>query len=421
MSFINTLDSDFSNLKDIREKALNNFQSLGVPTPKHEEWKFTNIKRVFDVDYTKGASSTLSSDDIESVFIPSLEGNKIVFINGQYSAEYSSLIEGNSKINIQTFAEAAESSSEVFASYYSKQVNIDDEALTALNTAYAQDGVFIHVPKNEVVEELTTLYFLTDASKESVVSYPRNLIVVEENAQAKFVEVYKSFGENKSLVNPITEIIVEKYANCEHYKLQNDNINASQLGVIQVNQAKNSLFKQHIYSLRGDIIRNNLNHVLNGEHIESHMNGLYLLDGATHVDNHTVVDHKFPNCESHELYKGIADDSSRGVFNGKIFVREDAQKTNAFQSNRNIVLSDSATVNTKPQLEIWADDVSCSHGCTIGQLDTEAMFYMKSRGIGKKKAKALLMRAFALEVVERISIEPLRIYVEGLIDERLDG
>ena len=417
MSFINSLDTDFSNLKELREKALTSFKALGIPTPKNEEWKFTNIKKLFDVDYTKGAKSKLSNEQVQDVFIPGLEGNKIVFVNGEFKAELSTINPSN--LEISTFAEAANKSSEVFAKYYAKQSNIDDEAISALNTAYAQDGVFIYVPKNKVVEETTTLYFITDATTENVVSYPRNLIVVEENSQAKFVEVYKTIGSNNSLCNPISEVFVGKSAIVEHFKLQNDVETASQLSSINVDQSTSSVFKQHTYSFKGDVIRNNLTHTLNGEHIESHMNGLYLLDGSTHVDNHTNVDHKFPNCESHELYKGILDDKSRGVFNGKVFVRKDAQKTNAFQSNRNVLLSDSATINTKPQLEIWADDVSCSHGCTIGQLDKEALFYMNARGIGRQKAQALLMSAFAIEVIDRISIEALKVHVEGIIEARL--
>lgn len=421
MGYKDTLVADFkaTTLTDLRKEALDTFDKLDFPTLKNEEYKFTNVRSIAQTAFQTTETSTLTKDQITSAFIPNLEGNILVFINGVFSEENSNIVTDASKLKIQPLTKAIEENSEIFAANYGKVVDFSTDAFNALNTAYAQNGSFISVPKGKIVEEPINLYFLVDAQQNDTATFPRNLIVVGENAQVKIFETYKTFGTNKSFTNEITEIIVEKQAIVDFYRLQNDLDTASQIGTTQVKQAQNSVFTATTLSLTGELIRNNLNIILNGEHIESHMNGLYLLAGKTHVDNHTIADHKFPNCESHELYKGIMDDNTRGVFNGKIFVRKDAQKTNAFQSNKNILLSDTATINSKPQLEIWADDVSCSHGCTTGQLDETAMFYLQQRGIDKKKAQALLTKAFANEVVERIKIEALQKHVEQLIENRL--
>ncbi len=412
-------DQNATTLTDLRKQAIDTFDSLDFPTVKNEEYKFTNVRSIAQTEYKKQETSSLTAEQVQSAMIPNLEGNVLVFINGVFSQEHSTIITDTSKLKIQTLQEAIEENSDEFQQYYAKEADFSTDAFTALSTAYAQNGSFISVPKGKLVEEPISLYFLVDAQANDVANFPRNLVVVGENAQVTISETYQTFGENKSLINEITEVVVAKSAIVDFYRLQNDTAKASQVGTTQIRQAEKSVFSATTVSLAGEIIRNNLNIVLDGEHIESHMNGLYLLNGKTHVDNHTVADHKYPNCESHELYKGIMDDSSRGVFNGKIFVRQDAQKTNAFQSNKNILLSDSATINTKPQLEIWADDVSCSHGCTTGQLDETALFYLQQRGISKKSAQALLTNAFAGEVVQRIKITALREYIEQLIDNRL--
>ncbi|MCP4520211.1 MAG: Fe-S cluster assembly protein SufD [Cytophagales bacterium] len=423
MSYKDTLVADFENqattLTELRKEAFASFQNLDFPTIRDEEYKFTNVRKIAQTAYKTKAGNTLTAEQVQSAFIPNLEGNVLVFVNGVYSAEYSTIVTDTNKLKIQTLGEAISENSETFNAHYAKILATDTDAFNALNTAYAEEGLYVHVPKGKIVEEPITLYFLADAQAGDVATHPRNLIVVEENAQVRVSEVYKTFGENRSFTNEGSEIYVAESAIVDFYRIQNDGDNASQAGTTQVLQAQKSVFSATTITLSGEIIRNNLNITLGGEHIESHMNGLYLVDGKTHIDNHTVADHQFPNCESHELYKGIMDDFSRGVFNGKIFVRQDAQKTNAFQSNKNILLSDSATVNTKPQLEIWADDVSCSHGCTTGQLDEKALFYLQQRGISKKQAQALLTKAFAGEVVERIKIDSLRKYVEGLIENRL--
>lgn len=401
-------------LSDIKNEALALSKSLEIPSIKNEEWKFTNLaslnKTAFSINETQAI-------DIQSVLITEIDNNYAVIVNGQFSESLSKL--SPEKAEVKSFKKALTENKADIQATYSKHLNSKNEVFSAQNTAFANDGIFIKVPKGKVEEAPLYVYMISDASTADVFSLTRNLIIAEENSIGKVVFIPITIGNNKSFQNIVTEVDVQSNSNFELNVLQNDTSTASQVNTTQVNQHTSSVFTSNVISLKGDIIRNNTNLVLNGEHIEGHMNGLYLLDDKTHVDNHTIADHKFPNCESHELYKGIVDGKSRGVFNGKIFVRQDAQKTNAFQQNNNILLSDEATINTKPQLEIWADDVSCSHGATIGQLDKEALFFLRSRGIGLQKAKAVLTQAFANEVTARLTIEPLKQHVLNLIDERL--
>jgi Fe-S cluster assembly protein SufD len=263
------------------------------------------------------------------------------------------------------------------------------------------------------------IYNIVDAKTNNILSQPRVLIYVSQNAQVIFAETYATIGKSESFINQVTEVVVEQDALLEYYRIQNDASHANQVNTTHIRQIGKSLVNTVTVSLDGGIVRNNLNIAMEAEHSESHFYGLYFLKGNTHVDNHTVVDNVKPHCESNELYKGVVDDSSTAVFNGKIFVQKDAQKTNAYQSNKNLLLSNNASVNTKPQLEIFADDVKCSHGCTVGQLDEEAFFYLRSRGISEKSAKSLLIHAFAVDILEHIKPEKVRAYVDQLIAERL--
>jgi Fe-S cluster assembly protein SufD len=291
--------------------------------------------------------------------------------------------------------------------------------LNALNTAFAAEGVFIHVKKGNIVEHPVYIYNINDARTTNILSQPRTLIYISENAQVIIAETYATFGASESFTNQVMEIVVEKDAMVEYYKIQNDASHTNQVTTTHIRQTGKSLVNTVTVSLDGGIVRNNLNIAMEAEHSESHFYGLYFLKGNSHVDNHTVVDNVKPHCESNELYKGIIDDNGTAIFNGKIFVQRDAQKTNAFQSNKNILLSENASVNTKPQLEIFADDVKCSHGCTVGQLDEEGLFYLRSRGISERAAKSLLVHAFAIDILEHIKPEPIREYVDRLISERL--
>lgn len=402
------------NFSDVKSKALEASKSLEIPTIKHEEWKFTNLSSLSKINYNLSTSSKI---DLSNILIAGLDTNYVVIVNGVYSEELSSV---NPKLaTVKSLKDTLTENQESITQHYSKYLNNEKEIFSANNTAFANDGAFILIPKGKIEEENINVYIISDSTSGDTFGLTRNLIIAEDGSAGKVVTIPITIGDNNSFQNIVSEIHVGNSTNLEFNILQNDTSKASQVNTTQVCQQASSVFTGNTISTRGQIIRNNMNLILDGEHIEGNMNSLYLLDDKTHVDNHTIADHKFPNCNSNELYKGIVDDKSRGVFNGKIFVREDAQNTNAFQANNNILLSDNAIINTKPQLEIWADDVSCSHGATVGQLDPEALFFLRSRGIGAQKAKALLTQAFANEVTEKISIEALKEHVLELIDNRL--
>jgi Fe-S cluster assembly protein SufD len=289
-----------------------------------------------------------------------------------------------------------------------------------LNTAFVQGGVFLYVKKGSVVSHPVYIYTITDARHESVLSQPRSLIYIGENAQAELVETYVTLGNADSFTNQVMEVAIEKDARVGYYKIQNDRPQANLVSTTHFRQLGKSYLHTVTITLNGGIVRNNLNVVLEAEHCESHLYGLYFLSGDSHVDNHTIVDNVKPNCYSNELYKGVMTGKAVGVFNGKIFVRKDAQKTNAYQSNKNILLSPDASVNTKPQLEIFADDVKCSHGCTVGQLDEDALFYLQSRGVPASIAQSLLVRAYATDILEHITPKAIHDYIEQLISQRLE-
>jgi Fe-S cluster assembly protein SufD len=406
-----------STLHQIRRQAFQNFEKLGIPTTKHEEWKYTNVGRIFKQEYNFKPPSNIQATDIESIKIPNLEANVLVLLNGKWQAKYSSIKSKN--LVIKPLQEAIETEKDLLEKYFAKFTNNQDETFTALNTAFAQDGLFIYVADNQVVDLPLILYYINDAHTENVALQPRNLFIFGKSAEATLIEKYDTLGTNSSFTNLVNEVFVHQNAKVKHYRIQNESESAYHVATTQVYQERDSLYDNNTVSLNGALIRNNLNIRLDGQNIESHMIGLYMLTGKTLVDNHTIADHQQPNSMSNELYKGIIDGNASGVFNGKIFVRKDAQKTNAYQQNRNVLLSDSASVNTKPQLEIWADDVKCSHGATTGALDESAMFYLRARGIPPKEARALLVHAFAYEIIEKIEIEAIRTYLDEIVMKRL--
>jgi Fe-S cluster assembly protein SufD len=410
-------------LTPIEQNAFKAFDSLGIPTVKNEEWKYTRISSVFNKEYAfnpETVVSNINAADLDPVRLPGHENaSEIFFINGKYSAEYSNI--RSKAIVILPLEDAAKSDYKEIVSqnlgHSSKYIN---DGIHALNTAFLQEGIFIHIKKGQVIDNPIYIYQVVDSRSVNILSQPRLLIHVAENAQVEFVETFVTLGLSESFTNEVTEFVVEKDAIVEYYKIQNDVAHSNQVNTTHFRQVGKSVVHTVTISLNGGIVRNNLNIVMEAEHSEADLHGLYFLKGQTHVDNHTVVDNVKPHSLSNELYKGIIDDNATAVFNGKIFVQKDAQKTNAFQSNKNILLSENATVNTKPQLEIFADDVKCSHGCTIGQLDEEAVFYLRSRGISAKAAESLMVHAFAIDVLNHIKSEPIRNYVDQLITERLN-
>lgn len=425
-TFIDSLKSEFqladnSPLNNIKQKAWNSFEALGFPTVKNEEFKYTNFIPATKNNFTFNTNTTLSEADFKAIELISEESNVLVFVNGVFNKSLSKVITPSSEATILTLEEALNNATEkaIIEKHFAQYANNETDAFTALSTAFAKNGVYIHVPQKKVIEQAIVLYFISDSRNEDVFAQPRNLFIFNKNTQATVVESFSSIGSKASFNNIVTEISIDKDAVIDYYKIQNESEKAYHVGTTQVNQKGKSVFNAVTVTLNGAIVRNNLNVVLDEEYVESNLFGLFMPSGSTHVDNHTIVDHAKPNCLSNELYKGVLDGKSTGVFNGKIYVRKDAQKTNAFQSNKSILLSDEATINTKPQLEIWADDVKCSHGATSGQLDEESLFYLRSRGLSEKSAKAMLVYAFASDVLSNIKIESLKQLLEEKISEKL--
>jgi Fe-S cluster assembly protein SufD len=414
---------EFHSSKELREEAIHHFEKQGFPGNKNEEYRFTPITRGIEPLLAAGWNDAPSSPvtDITPYLLPGYECNCIVFVNGQYSEKQSRIISPENQLTVQSLHRAANEKSALVQDYLGKLVDLKTDAFAAFNTAFWRDGVFIHVPRNTVLDKPILVLHIHDAGLQPVISPARLLMIMEENSEASVVEKFDTTGGHPVFSSWVDEITVGEKATLNYCKIQNDAGSLYQVASTLIHQRDGSRVNTFTLTLRGKIIRNNFGIAIDGERCESHFYGLYLLDKDTLADNHTTVDHRQPNSFTNELYKGIMKGSSRGVFNGKIYVRPHAQKTNAFQSNRNILLTDTAIVHTKPQLEIWADDVKCSHGCTSGQLDEEALFYLQSRGIDKSHAQALLLYAFAGEILEPMKDLPLKLYLDQIISERLSN
>jgi Fe-S cluster assembly protein SufD len=420
----NKLQSQVSNgnLQELRQKAFHSFNEKGIPLGRNEEWKYTRISNLFNKQYTFPLQLTsISEQDLKELRLPGHEAaNELVFVNGLFSEVLSNI--RSASLQVQPLEVAARGEfSNIVSEHLGHSSDYLKDGINALNTAFVHGGVFIYVGKGKTLEHPIYLYNITDARTGNIFSQPRSLVYLAGNANAQIVETFNTIGTGESFTNGVMEIVVEQDAMLEHYKIQNDASHANQVSTTHIRQIGKSYVHTVTISLNGGIVRNNLNVVLEAEHCETHLYGLYFIGGDTHVDNHTLVDNVTPHSFSNEFYKGIIDDNATGIFNGKIMVQRLAQKTNAYQSNKNILLSDGASVNTKPQLEIFADDVKCSHGCTVGQLDEEGMFYLRSRGIREEKARALLVHAFAMDVLEHIKPAAIRSYVDHLISERLES
>lgn len=422
----NLLVSEFESLKKklfgnnkLRTQAIESFSRQGFPNRKSEEYKYINIELILKDGFASPDDKTITYEQIEHLnFLK--DAITIVIVNGRFIPELSQTTDLPKGLTLCSMAEASKKHASAFESNYSKVVDINADPFIALNTAIAQDGVFISVEKNAVIETPIHVIHVSTANNDCMI-HPRNLIIVEERAQAKIIESYETIDSTaKTFNNALTEIVINANAIVDHYKIQDESDWGYLVNTTHAIQKQYSVFSTHTFTLSGSLVRNNLNIILDAKDIENHLNGLYLTRGHQVVDNHTLVDHRMPNCNSNELYKGIIDEKSSATFNGKIFVRKDAQKTNAFQSNKNILLSDDGTINTKPQLEIYADDVKCSHGTSTGKLDEEKVFYLRARGLSESSAKKLLMHAFASEVTDLIKIEELREYVEARIAERFE-
>ena len=419
LAFQSHVDIDHP-VHDIRSEAIRNFEMKGFPNRKEEAWKYTSLGKLQKIDFSifPKKVNALEYRDVKQYFLHEMDTYKIVFIDGIYSSYLSETTHDGVDICLLSAALNKPIYQPIIELYFNKAASRDD-SLTSLNTAFSKEGAYIYIPKNKApIKPIEIIHFAT-GKESSLMLQPRNLIIAEENAELQIIERHQSLTSNDVLTNAVTEIFAAKNAMVDYYKVQNDASNASLIDNTYISQKQGSAVHVHTFSFGGNITRNNLNFYQNGERIDSTLKGVTILDKKQHVDHHTLVHHQQPNCESHQDYKGIFDDRATGVFNGKIIVDEVAQKTNAFQQNNNILVSDDATINTKPQLEIFADDVKCSHGCTIGQLDEEALFYLRARGIPKKEAQALLMYAFANNVLESVRIPELKLRINRLIAEKL--
>ena len=382
---------------------------LDIPNRKSEYWKYSPPAKVLKGEYGKPEQVKVDVDT------PRFNSYEVVIENGKISSIPSDLPAG---VSIMPMADALSARGEVYEPWFGTLLDHKTEIFAAINMAHPHHGVAIHVDRKTQVDK--PIHIVHKFSGSKVLHQPRDLVVCGSLSELEVITTFVSKDLEGSLVNGVTELAVEDGARLTVQKLQMIEEGNFQVLQEESTQGRDSTFSINTATLDGDWVRNNLNIRVQGENCQSNLNGLYLLGGKQHVDNHTIVDHKVPHCESNELYKGVLDDKSTGVFNGKVFVRPHAQKTNAFQSNANVVLSDTATMNSKPELEIYADDVQCSHGSTTGQMDDEALYYLRTRGLSYEKARKLLIRAFVADVVDQIENEEVQEFINGRIEEHFD-
>ena len=411
---------DNEDLHEVRNHAIKNFENKGFPTKKEEAWKYTSLNAILKNDFSvfPKKENAIEFKDVKKYFLHEIDTYKVVFIDGIFSSFLSSTTHDGLDVCLMASALTKPKYKMVIDTYFNQIANKED-SLTSLNTAFSLEGAYINIPKSKVVEKPIEIIYFSTGNEAALMVQPRNLIIVGENAHVQIVERHQSLNSNPVLTNSVTEIFAQKRAIVDYYKIQNDVQTANLIDNTYIAQKQESRVAVHTFSFGGNITRNNLNFYHQGERIDSTLKGITIIGDKQHVDHYTLVQHATPNCESHQNYKTILHDNSTGVFNGKIFVEKEAQKTDAFQQNNNILIGDKATINAKPQLEIFADDVKCSHGCTIGQLDESAMFYMQQRGIPKKEAKALLMYAFTSEVTNSIKIPELKAKIGRIIADKL--
>ena len=417
--FLSTLRHRF--LDENRTQALAKFAELGFPTKKDEEYKYTNIKEITEKEYNffPKESHNITKEQLDTLHLGEENFDWIVFVNGKLRKELSKISIENVEFLSFNYALNDENHKEVFDKYFNTIAN-KELAFTNLNAAFCKYGFFLKVPKNVVIEKPIHVFYLSENQEENTFYNTRNLLIVEEGAKVEIIESHHNFDNTFVFTNSVTEIFTYANAKADWHKIQNDSDTSYLVDHTFAKQEKDSLTTVNTFSFGGKIVRNNLDFIQNGSNINSFMNGITIIGKDQLVDHHTAVHHNFPNCESYQNYKGIYKDKAHGVFNGKVFVDKIAQKTNAYQQNNNVLLSKGASIDTKPQLEIFADDVKCSHGCTVGQLNEDALFYLRARGISKKEAQALLLYAFANDAMQNIDIEPLRKKIESLLAEKLE-
>ena len=421
-------DQMFSNchpsVKNQRQKAINYFKETGLPSNKDEKWRNSLLPKIYDQPYTFNAIPADYSKAVSEIFHCEIHGYSahiVSMLNGWYygqSKETMLILENG--VVVGSILTAQDKYPELFEKHFGKIANAQKDGFTAANTALFRDGIFIYVPDNVVVKNAIQLLMMVNRDDQLFMN-SRNLIIIGKNSKLEFMHCDDSINHDSSFINTLTEIYLDENASIDLYKLQNINDSTTLLNSTFIHQERDSRSKMAVLTLNGGKIRNEIDVDFRGEGAESDLNGIYLMDKKQHVDNQVFLRHSVPNCFSNELFKGVLDDQASAVFNGYIYVAKDAQKTNAFQRNNNILMTPEASIDTMPFLEIYADDVKCSHGATVGQLDEDAMFYLMQRGISKQDARLLLMYAFTSEVTSKIGIEPLRVSIEDMIKKRLRG
>lgn len=406
----NIASGDVAWLSQIRNNAISQFEQNGFPTARDEEWRYTSVSPIAKIPFRLlgECCDGLAAADITNFSFSESECAQLVFVDGHYCTTFSCVRGLTEGARVMNLTEALREEPDLVQAHLARQTASNQNAFATLNSAFMADGAFVYIPPGRIGKSFIHLLFLSTGRAEPTVSFPRNLIIVGSGSRATIVENYAGTGKGLYFTNAVTEIVLEGGGILDHYKLQRESEDAYHIASMNVLQGRDSNFTAHSLSLGGLLVRNDVYVTLNDQGGNCILNGLYVANGRQHVDNHTSIDHAKPHCSSQELYKGILDGKSSGVFTGKIKVRKDAQKTIAKQTNKNLLLSESALINTKPQLEIFADDVKCTHGATIGRLDDEALFYLRSRGIEESSARTLLTYAFATEFLGEVQIKPIQ-------------
>jgi Fe-S cluster assembly protein SufD len=405
-------------LQNLRESAFARFCEVGFPTTHDEDWRFTNVSPIAKTSFELSRDATATKQEVKRFGVAGI-GCQLVFVNGQFSRELSAIGQLPAGVSVNSLAEEISANSSSVESHLGRYLDTRRDAFSALNTAFAEDGGYVHVRRGVVLPDPIHLLFISTANDKPLMSHPRNLIVIENEAQATIVEDYVSIGETAAFSNTATELFAGENAMVSHYMIEREHRQAFNISTLRIQQGRSANVSSHSVLLGGGLVRNNVHPVLAGEGGECLINGLFIGNGSQHLDNYMQVEHASPHCASRQFYNGILDDHAHGVFHGRIIVHKDAQKTDAKQTNRNLLLSDDSRIDTKPQLEIYADDVKCTHGATIGQIEENALFYLRSRGIDEISARKLLLLAFANECLDRMAPGIARDHVENLIQAHL--
>ena len=421
----NSLNGQKNNvMHSLQKVAIQRFgNNVDFPTRRNEDWKYTNVAELLQPTYQQPKLVDITTEDIKPFLFEGLDAYLLVFVNGKYNKLLSSKDELSQKIIVQDIPSSLREdrlTKETVSEYLSKWAIKEMNSFVVLNTAFAHNGIYIYVPDGLVLDRPVHILNIAHTEEEQTVISPQKIIVAGENSKLTVIETYHHLTNSQQtyFTNTVTQLVLKRNAIVDHYRIQDEGENAFFINNTEVEQMRDSTYSSYVVDLGGKLVRNNLSSILKDSGTMTNFYGLYVGINKQHIDNQTFIDHAYPNCNSNELYKGILADKAKGVFNGKIIVRPDAQKTNAFQKNHSLVLSKTASMNSKPQLEIFADDVKCSHGATIGQLNKEALYYMRSRGLSEKEAISVLKQAFLTEITELIKIEPVRGKVEQLLVDK---